>query len=44
MISNKIPQSFDEFMGAFQEAIDKTCKLAKPKVTKRNQINKTLDL
>ena len=39
MFSNKIPQSFDEFMGAFQKAIDKTCKLAKPKITKRNHIN-----
>ena len=37
--SNKIPQSFDEFMGTFQEAIDKTCKLDKPKVTKINHIN-----
>ena len=26
-------------MGNFQEAIDKTCKLAKPKVTKRNHLN-----
>ena len=36
---NKIPQSFDEFMGTFQKAIDKTCKLDKPKVTKINHIN-----
>ena len=36
---NKIPQSFSGFVETFNEAIDKTCKLAKPKITKRNHIN-----
>lgn len=39
MFSNNVPESFNVFIECFQEAIDKTCKLSKPKVTKRNHIN-----
>ena len=36
---NIIPQSFNGFVNTFNEAIDKTCRLAKQKITKRNHIN-----
>ena len=37
--SSKAPQSFDGFVETFHEVIDNTCKLSKPRVTKRNSIN-----
>ena len=34
-----IEEEFSHFLTIFQSCIDKTCKLAKPKTTKRNKIN-----
>ena len=43
VLSNELwtnsPQSFDQFMGTYQNCIDKSCKLTVPKCTKRNYIN-----
>ena len=43
LVSNELwsdsPKSFDQFMATYQECIDKSCKLAVPKTTKRNPIN-----
>jgi hypothetical protein len=37
--SNPETPDFSAFINTYQEAVDKTCKLAKPKTTKRNAIN-----
>ena len=35
---NDIPCSFEKFNNVFHQCLDKTCKLEKPKITKRNRV------
>ena len=36
---SSLESKFEDFISIFQSCIDETCKLEKPKITKRNQIN-----